>query len=454
VHLALVLAVALVPQPASPRTRSTTPARGGTAEAERLAAEAVQLAPQDPAAALRAARRALAMTAEFVPTEFVTAGRKGEVVEDEFQAARQAYRRHRSTLYEAAGAALARGGNPLAASRYQCRAFLLEPTPERGLALARSLNDLGRGREALDTVQRAIAGLTGLKPEAAEVIARAADVAGLPSAQAEIDRGRLQATLGKAVEFRDGPLELPPGTRLSSTPVVRLDDVPVNVLYASEGSCRNCSADLDEIAREVPKGVRVLPVPPGDDQDQALRQVLALYKRAWPVLLGRDLAQRLQLTPRSVLLVARGGWTLAVLHAPFGNTLGTALAALQRVDVPETVPRPSWNRRPVDRSPLPSPPGLLPEGLAPGEDEPAPPEFASAVAAYRGGRAKEALAAFDALEAKGDGWLLPPEARIDRALCLTLAGQRDEARRILLRTGDSRFESDIDKLLEKVAGSR
>jgi hypothetical protein len=425
---------------------------GGTAGAERLAAEAVALAAQDPAAALQKARRALALTAEFVPTDFVTAGRKGEVVEDEFQAAREAYGRHRAGLYEAVGTALARRGEALAASRYQRRAFLLDPTPDRGLALARSLNELGRGREALDTVQRAIAGLAGLKPEAAEVIARAADVAGLPSAQAEIDRGRLQATLGKAVQVREGPLELPPGVRLSTNPLARLEEAPLTLLYASEASCRSCSADLEDLARQVPKEVRVLAVPPGDDQDQALRQVLALYKRPWPLLLGRDLAARLQLKPRTLLLVARGGWTLAVLQAPFGAEVASALAALQRVDVPETVPRPSWNRRPVDRSPLAPPPALLPDGLAPGEDEPPPPEFAAAVEAYRSGRAAEAQKAFDALEARGDGWLLPPEARLDRALCLARAGQRDAARRILLRTGDSRFEGDIDRLLEAVAG--
>jgi hypothetical protein len=440
----LVLALAVALQPA--------PSRGGgaTAEAERLAAEAVQLAPRDPAAALLKARRALALTAEFVPTEFVTAGRKGEVVEDEFQAARDAYRRHRAGLYEAVGAALART-NPLAASRYQGRAFLLDPTPDRGLALARSLNELGRGREALATVQKAIAGLVGLKPEAAEVIARAADVARLPSAQAEIDRGRLATTLGKAVELREGPFELPEGVRLSTTPVVRLDDAAINVIYAAEASCRSCSADLEALARQVPRDVRALAMPPGDDQDQALRQVLALYRRPWPLLLGKDLAARVQLKPRSVLIVARGGWTLAVLKAPFGQELGTALTALQRVDVPETVPRSSWNYRPVDRSPLPAPPGLLPEGLAPGEDEPPPPEFTAAVEAYRKGRAASAQAAFEALEAKGDGWLLPPEARIDRALCLARAGQRDAARRMLLRTGDSRFEDETDRLLETVA---
>ena len=418
---------------------------------------AAALAPQkaaagDPASALPAARRALAASAEFIPTDYVAAGRKGEVVEDEFQAAREGYRRHRAVLYEAVGTALAGQGQPLAASRYQRRAFLLDPTPDRGLALARSLNDLGRGREALDTVQRAIAGLVGLKPEATAVIARAADVAGLPSAQAEIDRGRLAATVGKAVELREGPFELPPGVRLSTAPLFRLDEAPITVIYAAEASCRHCSADLDMLARQAPKEARILALPPADDQDQALRQVLALYRRPWPLLLGRDLASRMRLAPRALLLVARGGWTQAVVSAPTGPELAAAFAALQRVDVPETVPRPSWNRRPIDRSPIPPPPGLLPEGLAPGEDEPFPSEFTAAVEAYRAGRAAEARQAFDALEARGDGWLLPPEARLNRALCLARAGQKDAARRILLRTGDSRFEDGIDRLLEAVAG--
>jgi tetratricopeptide (TPR) repeat protein len=443
---ALALALAIAPQATAPS------GRGRIAEAEQLAREAMQLAPRDPAAALAKARRALAATAEFVPTDYVNAGRKGEVVEDEFQAARDTYRQHRAGLYEAVGTVLAQQGDALAASRYQRRTFLLDPTPDRGLALARSLNALGRGREAIDTVQRAIAGLTGLKPEAAEVIARAADVAGLPSAQAEIDRGRLAATLGKAVELREGPLEIPPGTRLSTSPVFRLDEAAITVFYASEASCRSCSSDLEALGRQVPKDVRVIAVPPGDDQDAALRQVLGLYKLAWPLFLGRDLAARLALKPRSLLVVARGGWTQAVLHAPFGPEVGSALASLRRVDVQETVPRPSWNHRPVDRSPILPPPGLLPDGLAPGEDAPAPAEFAAAAEAYGKGRAAEAQKAFDALEAKGDGWLLPPEARLNRALCLARAGQRDAARKILLRTGDSRFEDAIDRLLEAVAG--
>jgi tetratricopeptide (TPR) repeat protein len=425
--------------------------RSATQEAERLAQEALTLAPQDPAGALQKARRALALTAEFVPTEFVVAGRKGEVVEDEFQAARDEFQHHRAALYETVGSVLAGQGQPLPASRYQRRAFELDPTPARGLALARSLNELGRGREALNTVQRAISGLVGLLPEAAEVIVRAADVAGLPSAQAEIDRGRLAAVVGAPFKLREGPFELPAGVRLSTDPVFRLDDAPINVVYAAEASCRNCSADLEELARQVPKGVRVLTVPPGDDQDNALRQVLELYRRPWPLLLGRDLATRLALSPRSLLIVARGGWTQAVLKAPFDKALGLALATVQRKDVQETVPRANWNRRPVDRTPSPAPPALLAEGLAPGEDEPFPAEFTAAVAAFRAGRATEAQKLFDGLEARGDGWLLPPEARLNRALCLARAGQRDAARRILLKTGDSRFEGAIDRLLETVA---
>ena len=428
--------------------------RQANVQAEKLAQDAMALAPRDAAAALQQARKALALTAEFVPTDYVNAGRKGEVVEDEFKAAREAYQRHRAAIYDAVGDALARQGQALAASRYQRRSFLLEPTPARGLALARSLNELGRGREALATVQKAIGGLVSLTPEAVAAIERAADVAGLPSAQAEIDRGRLTANLGAAVTLREGPFELPSGVRLSNAPLFKLEEAELTVIYAAEASCRSCSADLEELGRQVPKTARVLTLPPGDDQDAALRQVLQLYRRPWPLLLGRDLGARLSLPPRCVLLLARGGWTQAVLKAPFGQELGAAFQALQRKDVQETAPRASWNRRPVDRSPLPPQPGLLAEGMAPGEDAPFPPEFDAAVAAYKAGRAGEAQKLIDALEAKGDGWLLPAEARLDRALCLARAGQRDAARRILLRTGDSRFEDKVDQLLEAVAASK
>jgi tetratricopeptide (TPR) repeat protein len=421
------------------------------AEAERLAGEALLQAAQDPAAALGTARKALAMTNEFNPTVFVEMGRKGEVVEDEFQAARRAFGTHRARLYEAVGAAWVAQGQNLFASRFLARAFLLDPTPARGMGLAKVQIALGQGREALATVQKAIAGVKSLSPETATVIARAADAARLPSAQAEIDRGRLKATLKDKVTLREGPLTFPPGTKLSNAPMFRLEHAPLNLIYAAEGSCRSCSADLAQLKRVVPEGVRVLTLPESDEQDVALRQVLRLYNYPWPLVLGRGLGQQLALPPRSVLLVARGGWTQAVLEPPFGQELASAIAAVSRTDVRENVPRANWNRRPVDRSPLPPPPGLLEDGLAPGEDAPVPPEFEAAVAAYRAGRYAEARKGFDALEAKGDGWLLPPEARLNRALCLAGQKKHREARRILLRTGDSRFEDAIDETLERVA---
>jgi tetratricopeptide (TPR) repeat protein len=447
--LLLVLAATLAPGPSAP-----SPAQDAIAEAERLAEEAVRMGQRDPRAALVQARRALVLTNEFNPTAFVEMGRKGEVVEDEFKAARTAYGEHRAVLYSAVGTLLVQQGDALAGSRYLSRAFLLDPRPSRGLDLARAQIALGRGREALDTIRRAIAAMASLSPEAVQVIVQAVDVARLPSAQAEIDRGRLKASLGDAVTLRDGQVSLPPDVELSSTPVFRLEEAPVNLIYMAEASCRHCSADLSDLHRLVPDDVRILILPEGDDQDAPVRQVLALYRYPWPLLLGRNLAALLELEPRSALVVARGGWSAVELKAPFGPTLTTALTALSRTDVQETVPRPLWNRRPADRSPLPPPPGLLEDGLAPGEDRPFPPEFEAAVEAYRAGRHREALEGFDALEARGDGWLLPPEARLNRALCLAGMGKRGDARRILLRTGDSRFEEAIDETLERVAGPR
>src|SRR5260370_41873277 len=93
-------------------------------QAERLAAEAVRMATTQPAQAVAQARRALSITAEFEPTAFVKAGRKGEGVEDEYLAAREAYRLHRALLYAAIGETLLQQKHALPASRYFRRAGL------------------------------------------------------------------------------------------------------------------------------------------------------------------------------------------------------------------------------------------------------------------------------------------------------------------------------------------
>jgi tetratricopeptide (TPR) repeat protein len=427
---------------------TTTP--NPLAEAERLAEEATGFAASRPEAALAQARRALALGADFEPTSFVKAGRKGEVVEDAYVAAREEYRRHRAKLYEAVGVCLTAGGQNAAALRYRRRASLLDPQPERAFALARALVGFGQGQAALEALEKTGATGAGLPSAALRLVEQAVDLAGLPSAQVELDRWRLLALPPGPVEYRDGPFPLPDGTRLSTLPVFHLEEVERNVLYVAEPYCRNCSADLEALKRAVRPEVRVLTVPEQPDQDQALRQVLALYRYNWPLVLGRGVAAALRLSARSVLVVARGGWAGAVLKPPPGSVLASVLAVFEKADVRETVPRPTWNHRPVVRRPPAAAPGLLPEGLAPGEDEPAPEGFVAAVNAFRAGRAAEALRLFEALDAKGDGWLLPPEARLDRALCLAALGRREEARRLLLRTGDSRFQEAVDRALEKV----
>lgn len=419
------------------------------AEAERLAAAAVRMASTQPQAALAQARKALGLTAEFEPTAYVKAGRKGEVVEDEYLAAREEYRRHRARLYEAVGETLRRQGQAVAAGRYLGRAVVLAQDLGATLGLARALLVQGKGRAALDALERAYGG-AGATPEVVALVAQAADAARVPSAQAEIDRARLARLPSGAVPYRDGPFTLPPGVRLSTNPVFRLEEAPITLIYVAEVSCRHCSADLEELKRGAPKDVRVLTLPEEQDRDAALRQVLGLYRFGWPLLLGKGLPALLKLESRSVLIIGREGWAGAVVKAPFGPSLAAALAVFAQNDVAETRPRREWNQRPVERRPPPPPPGLLVEGLAPGEDQPPPAEFTAAVEAFRAGRKAEALRRFEALEAKGDGWLLPPEARLNRALCLAGLGRREEARRMLLRTGDSRFQDAVDRALEAV----
>lgn len=420
------------------------------AEAERLAAR-VLLGGMAAPAALADARRALALTADFDPTDFVKAGRKGEVVEDEFVAARRAYRRHRALVYEAVGAAQASQGDHRAASRYLRRAVLLEPTEPRVARLARSLLAVDGAAEALHLVLGQARAAT-LGPSTVSLVEQAVDAAGLPSVQLEIDRARL-AAVAPAAAYRDGPLRLSAGGRLSTGAPLALEEDAL-VFYAAEASCRSCSDDLQELKRAVPAGVRVILVP-ATAEDQPLRQILGLYHYDWPILIGSGAARDLGLVPGSLLVVARGGWAAAAVKPPFLPTLSSVLQVFAAANVREAVPRPGWNGRPIDRKPVaPSPPLVMPEGLAPGEDEPAPDEFTAAVAAYRARRPAEALRLFEGLEAKGDGWLLPPEARLDRALCLAALGRREEARRLLLKTGDSRFQEEVDRALERVGASR
>jgi tetratricopeptide (TPR) repeat protein len=423
------------------------------AEAEGLAARALERAAKEPEQALADARKALTLTADFEPTAYVRPGRKGEVVEDAYLAARAEYRRHRARLYEAGGECLARAGRHDAAVRYLQRAVDLDPSDTGSVVrLARSLVALGRGRPALDAVLARVSG--EIPADMLAVAQQAADLVGIPSLQAEIDRVRIGAlAVEPKVVFRDGPFALPDRSRLSTGAPLRLDTEVQTLFYAAEPSCRTCSADLEALKRSTPPSSRVFLVPFSPERDEVLRDVAGLYHYTWPFVVGPGVLQALALTPPSVLVVARRGFVGAVVRPPFAVTLSPAIDALRRTDLTESVPRSAWNRRPADRKPPPPRPGLLDDGFAPGEDEPAPPEFAAAIAAFRGGKPAEALRLFEGLEAKGDGWLLPPEARLDRSLCLAALGRREEARQLLLRTGDSRFQEALDRTLERIGSA-
>lgn len=421
-------------------------------EAERLAAKAIEAAASQPEQGLAQARKAMTLTAEFEPTAFVRAGRKGEVVEDAYVAARTEYRHHRARLYEAAGECLARAGRHDAAVRYLRRAADLDPAGGSVVRLARSLVALGRGRAALEALLAG--GQPDLGAEAAAVAQEAADALGIPSLQTEIDRVRIgELPTEPKVVYRDGPFRLPERTRLSTGAALKLDDEAPTLLYVAEPACRTCSADLEALKRLVPASFRIVLVPSSPDHDEALRSTATLYRYDWAYAVGSGVVQALALKAPSAFIVARRGFSGAVVRPPFPATLPAALEALKRSDVAESVPRAAWNRSPVDRKPPAARPRLLEDGLAPGEDEPPPAEFQAAVEAFRGGKPAAALRLFEALEAKGDGWLLPPEARLDRALCLAALGRRDEARRLLLHTGDSRFQEDVDRALERVGSA-
>jgi hypothetical protein len=365
---------------------------------------------------------------------------------------------HRARLYDAVGECLARGGRPRAASRYLGRAALLQPSGDRAVAVARALLADGRAGDALAALRASLRGAqSSLSPEGLRILEQAADAQRLASAQVTLDRWRTAALRAPNVTHVTGPVKLAPAPRLSTGGPFAWSDDPV-VLYVGSVSCRECSAHLQEIqaalaayrrraAKDGLPEVRMLLVPEEPDQDVALRQLATLYRYDWPVLMGNGHPAALGITPGQALVVARRGWSAVKVQAPFEQSLGSALDVLARRDLTEAVPRANWNRQPAEDSAA-AEPKLLPEGLAPGEDLPAPAAFTAAVDAFRAGRPLEALRFMDSLAADPEGWLLPPEARFNRALALRASGEREAARRILLRIGDSRFQEEVDRALE------
>ena len=423
--------VAIACSPAAAITTATVE------QAERLARGASTACAAGDATGKARARQALDLTGEFDPTAFVKAGRKGEVVEDLYVEARKEYRIHRALVYQAFGECLAAEGSARPAARYLGRAVLLDPAPERRIALARVRLAANAPAAALELLLP----LAGTAPTA--LLEQAVDALGLASAQVEIDRIRFKAMQG--VVPVDGPLRLPTTARLSSGGPLRFEAEPV-VLYVGSSACQTCSADMQALKRAA-TGARVVLWPEDPERDQAFRQVVTLYHYDWPFLINVRPSIVPGVTPPSLVVVGREGWSAARLPADRMAVLADVLGVLARRDLDEPRPRKAWNGRPADRTYVtPPPPAFLPEGLAPAEEGEAPGGFAAGLDAFRAGHYLEALRFFDA--AASEGWLLPPEARLNRAVCLAKLGRKDEARRLLLKIGDSRFQEQIDRIME------
>ena len=208
------------------------------------------------------------------------------------------------------------------------------------------------------------------------------------------------------------------------------------------------------LARQVPKDVRVLTAAaggrPGPGPAPGARPSTGVPGRCCSAGTSR---RGSHLEPRSLLIVARGGWTLAVLKAPFGPELGTRPRgapargrARRRCRAPPgTAAR--WTARRSRRRPA-----SCPRGWPRARTSPFPPEFTAAVEAYRAGPRRRGAERASTRSRRGAtaGCCRPRRASTGRSASRG-AGKRDAARRILLRTGDSRFEDAIDRLLETVA---
>jgi len=426
---------------------ASTPA----AEAERLIAEAQAALDTRPETALACGQRALEASHEFDPTEFVAGGRRGEVVDDAFLEARRAYRMHRSRVYAVVGRAFARLGKPREAVRFLQRAEDLHPGASRQ-ALVEALLASHRPAEALDGL---LASLGDGRPAGTwqALAGRVADALGLACLQAEIDRTRLTRLAARvAVGFHEGAVRVPGHVRLSTGAPLRLqEEERVTAFYLATADCTTCSADLELLARVIPDGVRPVIVPPEDD-DRVLRQALRPYRRDdWLTTVGAGIRAALGAQAPSVVVVARRGWSAGVARPPLARTLPSLLAVFAHRDVSERLPRAAWRGVSPSRSTRPRP-AFAAGGLAPGEDAPFPAEFERATEALAHGETEVALRWIDVLAARRDGWLLPPEARLDRALILLGAGRRNEARSILRGIGDSRFQERVDALLEQAGG--
>ena len=185
------------------------------------------------------------------------------MVEDLYVEARKEYRIHRALALPGVRRVPGRGGlRPGPRRRYLGRAVLLDPAPERRIALARvRLAANARGRRRWSCCCR----WPGRRPPA--LLEQAVDALGLASAQVEIDRIRFRRCRAW-FQWTDRSA-CPRRRALSSGGPLRFEAEPV-VLYVGSSACQTCSADMQALKRAA-TGARVVlwPEDPGATRPSA-----------------------------------------------------------------------------------------------------------------------------------------------------------------------------------------
>ncbi len=383
----------------------------------------------DAEGALSAGLAALAATVDFEPTAFVKAGRKGEVVEDDYLS------RPGTPI---AGTGLASTppwaestpprGDHEAAVRYLRRAEFLGPDSSsgraaRGCLSPRSVGPQRRRSCCRDSSPRVGPGQTSWRSSRRSSTRQAGRASRSRSIGPES-----WPSLGGARSGGTGHFELPKGTRLSTAPVFRMADAAVNVIYAAEASCQTCSEDVEALRRGDPALPRGSSSCPRDRTTTTpCGRCSVCSSVSWPVMIGPGLGSTLGVTPRSVLIVGRGGWGAALLPgAPEagarqgGGTVGKDGCRSK------SLPRPGWNRRPVERSSAHVRyRGCGPRGWRPATTSLRQPEFEAAVTAYREKRPAEAMRLFDeSPDAGTDGSFPPRPGSTARCVSMRSVGER------------------------------
>lgn len=424
--------------------RRTAPAvapQDAIGRATSLVAEAQRLLASDASRALSTAQSAEEASRNFDPAAFTQVGGKGEILGTDIDEAQKAYRVHRASVYSAWGQALRASNRPMEAEAVLLRAWTLEPTETRASDLAEAR--MSSGQPAL-----ALAGLVRLKDQTRRSLAlieRIVDELRLPSAQIEIDLGRLSSPALKPFVRRRPSPNAGVKASLSSGAPLRFDTATPSVFYFAKNGCATCSKDLEWMSRE--KGLSFTLTADMESTETTLRRATGLYRTPWPVLVGGGTRVFGPSEKDSFIVVARGGHL--ALGVSDSGALAEVMRIVSRVDVQETRPRPGSRPTP---SAAPATADVVGEPEFSMEELPSrEPRLQAARDHFSAGRYAEALTSIRGGTLATDG-LPPSDRRLFEAICMSRLGRTKEARTLLIQIGDlatmDRVQKEI-RLIER-----